>query len=199
MLKTRYHATPQILQLDNGGEFINFAMRTFLSDHGMIHQTSCLDTPQKNVVAERKNRTLHEITRSLLIESRSPSYLWPEAIATAAYLTNRLPSKPLNYKTPLETLGSFVPLPSFHSLSPRIFGCVVFVHLPKQSRTKLEAWAIRCIFVGYEVNQKGYRCFELVHNRMYTTMDCDFFEQTYYYTQPGPQGEISVTDRSFLM
>ena len=115
MLKIQYHATPQILRSDNGGEFINSVIRTFLSDHGMVHQTSFPDTPQQNGVAKRKNRTLLEITRSLLIESRSPSYLWPKAIATAAYLTNHLPSKPLNYETPLETLGSFVSLPSFHS------------------------------------------------------------------------------------
>ena len=125
----------------------------------MVHPTSCLDTPQHSVVAERKNHTLLEITRSLLIECRSPSYVWPEAIATVAYLTNRIPSKPLNYKTPLETIGSFFSLPSFHSLSPCIFGCVVFVHLPKQSRTKLEARAIQCVFVGYGGKSKRLSMF----------------------------------------
>ena len=139
--------------------------------------------PQQNGIAERKNCTLLEITRALLIESYSPPSYWPEAIATATYLTNRLPSHPLKYKTPLTTLGSFVSLPSAHSLPPRIFGCVVFVNLPKQARTKLEARAIKCIFLGYGVNQKGYRCFDPIHNRMYTTMDCDFFEHSYYYTE----------------
>ena len=161
----------------------------------MLHQTSCPDTPQQNGIAEHKNRTLLEITQALLIESRAPASFWPEAIATATYLTNRLPSKPLQYKTPLETLGSFVSLPSSHSLPPRIFGCVVYVHLPKQTRTKLEPRNKVCFF-GYEVNQKGYRCFDPLHNRMYTTMDCDFFEQSYYYTQPSPQGETVSDDLS---
>lgn len=182
MFHTQFYATPQILRSDNRGEYVNSTFREFLSKHGMLHQTSCPITPQQNGVAERKNRTLLEISRALLIESHSPAHLWPEAIATATYLTNHLPSKPLNYKTPLATLSSFVTLPSSHSLPPRIFGCVVFVHLPKQSRTKLEPRAIKCVFVGYGVNKKGYRCFDPVHNRMYTTMDCDFFEDTFYHT-----------------
>ena len=152
MLHTQLYATPQILWVDNGGEFVNLALKEFLSNHGMIHQTSCPNTPQLNGITERKNRTLLEISWGLLIESKSPAYFWPEAIATATYLTNRLPSKPLNYKTPLATLGSFVSLPSSHSLPPRIFGCDVFIHHPKHNRTKLEPRAVKCVFLGYGVN-----------------------------------------------
>ena len=104
MLQTQFHAKPQILRYDNGGEYINSAIKQFLSDQGMLHQTSCTDTPQQNGIANRKNRTLLEITRSLLIESHTPASFWPEAVATTTYLTNRLPSKPLKYKTPLKTL-----------------------------------------------------------------------------------------------
>lgn len=84
-------------------------MKQFLSDHGIIHQTSCPDTPQQNGIAERKNRTLLKITRALLIESKAPASFWPEALATATYLTNRLLSKPLHYKTPLDTLKFLSP------------------------------------------------------------------------------------------
>ena len=126
-------------------------------------------------------------------------FFWPEAVATAAYLTNRLPSKPLHYKTPLATLASFVSIPPSHSLQPRVFGCVVYVHLPPHTRTKLEPRALKCVFVGYGIQQKGYRCYDPVHNRMYTTMDCDFFEQSYYYTQPRPQGENTSDDLSWLL
>ena len=90
------------------GEYINNDMSQFLSVHGMLHQTSCHDTPQKNGVAERKNRTLLTITRAFIIESRVPISFCAEAIATATYLTNCLPFKPLHYKTPLDTLSSFV-------------------------------------------------------------------------------------------
>ena len=84
-------------------------------------------------------------------------------------------------------------------LPPHIFGCVVYVHLSKQTRTKLDPRAIQCIFLGYGVNHKGYRCFDPIHNRMYTTMDLDFFEQSYYYTQHDPQGESVNDDLSWLI
>ena len=182
------------------GEYINNDMSQFLSVHGMLHQTSCHDTPQKNGVAERKNRTLLTITRAFIIESRVPISFCAEAIATATYLTNCLPFKPLHYKTPLDTLSSFVSIPSYHSLfPPRVFGCVVYVHLPQKACTKFESRAVKCVFLGYGVNHKCYRCFDPIHNRLYTSMDCDFFEQSYYYSQPRPQGEnVSNEDLRWL-
>ena len=101
MLHLKYYA------LTMEGKYIKVAMKQFISDHGMIHETSCPNTPKQNGVAECKNRTLLEITRALLIETYSPASFWPEALATATYFTNCLPSKPLNYKTPLATLGFF--------------------------------------------------------------------------------------------
>ena len=122
-------------------------MKQFISDHGLIHQTTCPDTPQQNGIAERKNRTLLEITRAIMLESYVPVHFWPVAIATATYLTNRLPTKPLAYQTPLDTLSSHVSIPSYHSLPPWVFGCVVYVHLPKRIRNKLEPRAIKCVFI----------------------------------------------------
>ena len=133
-----------------------------------------------------------------MFEAHVPSHFWPEAIAFATYLTNRLPSKTLKFKTPLETLQNHTIIPSLHSLPPRIFGCVVYVHMPKPTRNKLEPRAIKCIFVGYGVHQKGYRCFDPTQNKLHTTMDCDFFENSYLYSQPRPQGETICDDLSWL-
>lgn len=98
-------------------------------------------------MVERKNRILLEITRAIMIEYHVP-------IAFATYLTNHLPTKALNYKTPLATLGSHV-LSSSHSLPPHVFGCVLYVYLPKRTRNKLEPRAVKGVFVGYGDNQKG--------------------------------------------
>ena len=89
---------------------------------------------------------------TFIVESHVPTSFWPEAITTATYLTNRLPSEPLQYKTSLDTLRSFVSIPSSHSLPPRVFGCVVYVHLPPKAWTKLEPRALKCVFLGYEIN-----------------------------------------------
>ena len=93
MILTQFNAKPRILRSDNGGEYISVAMKQFFRDHGLVHQTSYPDTPQQNGVAERKNRTLLEVARALMFETHIPVRFWPEAIATATYLTNRLPTK----------------------------------------------------------------------------------------------------------
>ena len=49
-------------------------------------------------------------------------------------------------------------------LPPRVFGCVVYVHLKKGDRNKLQPRAVKCVFVGYGVHQKDYRCFDPVHD-----------------------------------
>lgn len=91
-------------------------MKEFMTTYGLIHQTSYPRTPQQNGVVECKNRTLHEITRALMFEAKVPAHFWPETIATATYLTNRLPKKTLQYQTPLAILQTHIPIPSLHTL-----------------------------------------------------------------------------------
>ncbi|XP_071739944.1 uncharacterized protein [Rutidosis leptorrhynchoides] len=110
-------------------------------EKGIIHQTTCAHTPEQNGVAERKNRILLEMTRALIIESKVPKSFWPEALATATYLINRLPTKILGTKTPRNVLSQFFTLPSSLNLEPQIFGCSVFVHILKHERTKLDPCA----------------------------------------------------------
>ena len=133
-----------------------------------------------------------------MLESCVPIYLWPEAIATTNHLINRLPTKTLHCETPLDTLKTHQKIPSSHSLPLRIFGCTVYVHCLKRTRNKLESHAINCVFVGYGVNQKGYRCFDPITNRIYTTVDCDFFENEFYYDHLRCQGESEYENLSWL-
>ena len=104
------------------------------------------------MLLNEKNRILLEITRALLIDSKTPNIFWPDALATATYLINRLPTKAIDLKTPLQKLSEFTTLPSNLTLKPRIFGCSVFVHILKAERTKLDPCAKKCVFVGYGVN-----------------------------------------------
>ncbi|XP_071695902.1 uncharacterized protein [Rutidosis leptorrhynchoides] len=195
MIQTQFKSTIQILRSDNGGEFVNSQMSLFCEKHGIIHQTTCPHTPPQNGVVEMKNRILLEITRALMIESNVPKSFWPEALATATYLVNRLPTRALDLKNPLEALTKFYKPPSNLTLNPRIFGCSVFVHIPKNERTKLDACAEKCVFVGYGVNQKGYRCYSPKKRHMFTTMNCDFLETEYFYaTQHTSQGETTSDD-----
>nr|GFB24555.1 putative ribonuclease H-like domain-containing protein [Tanacetum cinerariifolium] len=144
-----FQKSVQIFRSENGGEYVNSQMKLFFQSKGIVHQTTCPHTPEQNGVAERKNRLLLEMTRALIIESHVPKSFWPEALATATYLINRLPTKILKMKTPLETLSEYTTIPQPLTLQPKVFGCTVFVHIPKSYRDKLDPCAEKCVFVGY--------------------------------------------------
>lgn len=66
MVLTQFNTSIKFVCSDNGGEYIYRGLRSYFEDHGIIHQTSCVDTPQQNGVVERKNRHLLEIARALM-------------------------------------------------------------------------------------------------------------------------------------
>eukprot|EP00253_Pinus_taeda_P017725 PITA_17725 len=90
------------------------------------------------------NKTLMEMTRSMLSGARSGQEFWAEAVDTACYLVNRSPSLALEDRTPQEVWTGKKP-----SLSHlRVFGCDAYVHVPKEKRTKLDSKYEKCIFIG---------------------------------------------------
>ena len=100
--------------------------QVFLQSKGIISQRSCPSTPQQNDVAERKNRHLFDIVRTLSLESSVPPHFWCEALSTTVHLINRLPSPNKNHVSLFSKLFGHSPLYS----DLRTFGCVCFVHLP---------------------------------------------------------------------
>ncbi|GJU80163.1 retrovirus-related pol polyprotein from transposon TNT 1-94 [Tanacetum coccineum] len=83
------NATVRNVQTDNGTEFVNQILHEFYENVGISHQTSVARTPQQNDVVERRNQTLVEAARTMLIFSKAPLFLWAEAINTACYTQNR--------------------------------------------------------------------------------------------------------------
>jgi len=77
-----------VLRTNNGREYYNFALGSYLQKNGIVHQSSCVNTPQQNGVVEWKNRHLLEIAKSLLLATNVPSKFWGDAILTVAYLIN---------------------------------------------------------------------------------------------------------------
>ncbi|GJW19679.1 retrovirus-related pol polyprotein from transposon TNT 1-94 [Tanacetum coccineum] len=195
MIQTQFQKSIQVVRSDNDGEYTNSQMNLFFQSKGIVHQTTCPHTPKQNGVAERKKRLLLEMTRTLIIESNAPKIFWPEALDTATYLINRLPTKILKMKTPLETLSKYHTLPQVLTLEPKVFGCTVFAHILKSYRDKFDPCAEKCVFVGYGVNQKGYRCYNPKTHHIITTMNCDFLEtKLFYSSQHSGQGERECID-----
>ena len=181
LIQTQFNGVIRVLRSDNGGEYVSHEFQKFCQTHGIIHQTTCPQTPEQNGVSERKNRHLLEIARSLLFSAHMPKYLWDEAVRTASHLINRLPSSVLNGRIPYEVLSTHVSIPSFHNLPARVFGCVAFVHIPQNQRTKLDARALKCVLVGYGTHQKGYKCYHPPTQKYFVTMDVTFYEDTCYF------------------
>ncbi|CAL2246759.1 unnamed protein product [Prunus armeniaca] len=154
----------------------------FLQDPGIIHQRSCPYTPQQNGVAERKNIQLLEVVRASLFGANMPRSFWGEAVISAAYFINRIPSSILHFQTPLQTLHHHIQTPPTPNLEPRIFSCVVFIHLHDHQRSKLDPRAEKCVFIGYAPHQKGYRCYHPPSQKIYTSMDAVFWENDIYFS-----------------
>jgi hypothetical protein len=134
---------------------MSHSFQAYLQQKRIISQRSCPYTPQQNGVAERKNHQLLDVVRTLLIDLFVPSKFWVEALSTAVYLINCLPTTTLNYDSPYFRLVGISPeYQSFHT-----FRCVCFVHLPPIDRHKLAAQSVTCAFMGYSPTQKGFVCY----------------------------------------
>ncbi|RVW43757.1 Retrovirus-related Pol polyprotein from transposon TNT 1-94 [Vitis vinifera] len=174
------------------------AIGEFLAQEGIVHLSSCVDTPQQNGIAERKNRHLLEVARSLMFSMNVPKLFWGQAVLTTAYLINRMPSRVLKFQTPCQTLlKSFPTTRLISTVPPKIFGCSVFVHINQQHRSKLDPRSLKCIFLGYSSNQKGYKCYSPVTRKFYNSMDVTFFETQPYYPKNDIQGENSTQEYQF--
>ena len=94
-------------------------------------------------------------------------------ILIASYLINKMPTKVLQYTTPLECLKNVFPKSRINSELPlKIFGCTAYVHIPKMLRSKLDPRAEKCVFLRYTNNKKGYKCFNPSQNVLH---DCGCF------------------------
>lgn len=83
-----FSAKIKTLRTDEGGEFVNHSLTSFLHSNGIIHQKSCAYTPEKNGVAERKHRHIIQVVLSLMSQASLPTKFWSYAFTTATYLIN---------------------------------------------------------------------------------------------------------------
>ena len=150
-----------------------------MSQHGILHQSSCAHTPQQNGVVERKNRHLIETARTLLLHYHVPFRFWGDVVLTACYLFNRMPSFVLHAQIPHSLLFPDQPL---YFLPPRVFGCTCFVHILTLRQDKLSAKDTKCIFLGYSRLQKGYRCYSPQTHRYFLSADVTFFEDSPFFS-----------------
>jgi transposase InsO family protein len=165
------------LGTDNGKEYLSNEFSNYLKENKIRRQLTCPHTPQQNGVAERKNRHLTEICRSILYAKIVPGRFWAECMRTAAYVINRLPQSKLGFKSPHEMLWKVKPTVSHL----KVFGCVCYVFVPDHLRSKFEKKAIRCIFVGYDDARKGWRCCDPTMGKCHISRNVVFDESSAWW------------------
>ncbi|CAK9826054.1 Retrovirus-related Pol polyprotein from transposon TNT 1-94 [Anthophora retusa] len=161
------------LQSDNGREYVNEQFDDFLKENGIQRRLTVPRNPEQNGLAERKNRTLVEMARCLLIQSGLPPSFWAEAISTSNYIRNRCPTKSLNDTTPFEAwIGR---KPSVAHL--REFGCRVYCLNTNKQRGKFEARAREGVLIGYAEQAKGYKIWLTKERKVEISRDVRFSER----------------------
>lgn len=161
----------KVLRTDNAKEYISNEFTKLLESQGIKRELTVPHTPQQNGVAERANRTLVEMARCMLLESKLPLSLWAEAINTANFIRNRSPTKALNNVTPLEMWNNRKPYVGFM----RIFGSKT-ISLIKTNRTKFEPKGKQLIMVGYSDESKAYRLWQPGTRSIIKSRDVRFLE-----------------------
>ena len=145
------------LRTDNGGEYLSTELQNYLKEKGIRHELTVPHSPQQNGVAERMNQTLVESTRRMIAHAALSNIFWAEAISTAAYVRNRLPTTALKEnETPYGWWYGRKPDVSHF----RVFGCMAYAHVPDNERQKLDKKSKKMRFVGYSLTSKGYRLFD---------------------------------------
>lgn len=156
---------------DNGREFVNYQLETYLSQKGVDFLTTTPYKSQQNGKIERRNRTLMDCARTMLKQSGMPDEYWPFAIRTANYLINRWPSKKgdIPYEKFTGKKASYDHL--------RVFGCLAYWRVNNNMRSsKLDRKGNKMIFVGYSKSTKNYLLLDPRANRTVKTCDVDFDE-----------------------
>ncbi|GJR68755.1 ribonuclease H-like domain-containing protein [Tanacetum coccineum] len=157
---------------DNGTEFKNRDMLEICGNKGIKQEYSNARTLQQNRVAEKMNRTLIEAARKMLADSLLPTTFWAEAVSTSCYVLNRVRvTKPQN-KTPYELLFGQKPIISYI----RPFGCHVTILDTLSVLGKFDGKSDEGFLVGYSLNSKAYRVYNLVTKRVEVNLHVNFLE-----------------------
>ena len=117
-----------------------------------------------------------EAKRKMLHDQYLPMHLWEKAARTVVYVHNSTPHRELENKKPEEVFSR--KKEEFSHL--RIFGCPVYIHIPKEKRMKLDPSGKKGIFVGYSEHSKSYRIYFPGFKKININRDVTFDEDTAY-------------------
>jgi hypothetical protein len=164
---------------ENGGEYCSKQFDDYCSYHGIHREKTIPRTSQENGVLERMNGTIMEHARSMRFHASFPLQLWAYDVYIFVYLIHRGNSGSLDGRIPMEAWTS--EKVNYYFL--KTFNCESFVHIDKENRTKLEEKSKKCTFIGYDVNDFGYRLWDYENKKIIRNGDVIFNEKVMYKDQ----------------
>ncbi|KAI5322324.1 hypothetical protein L3X38_031396 [Prunus dulcis] len=177
------------LRSDRGGEYTSHEFLEYCSDLGMERQLTIAYSPQQNGIAERRNRTICEMARSMMTEKKIPVKFWAEAVGTAVYLQNRCYTTSVTDKTPFEAFTGRKPCVKHL----RVFGSICYSHIPSNLRQKFDDKACKGIFMGYGSCEKGYRIYNLQTEKIILSRSVVFDENKSWNWESKQDETVHVT------
>lgn len=179
------------LRTDRGGEYCSKEFEVFCKEQGIKRQLTASYTPQQNGVSERKNRTVLNMVRSLLVKGGVPKRFWPEAVLWSIHILNRCPTFSVKNKTPEEAWSGVKPAVDHF----KVFGCIAYAHIPDEKRKKLDDKSVKCVFLGVSEPTKAYKLFNPTTNQVITSRDVIFDEENIWdWSEKGKQQKQIILD-----
>nr|GFC01886.1 integrase, catalytic region, zinc finger, CCHC-type, peptidase aspartic, catalytic [Tanacetum cinerariifolium] len=155
MIQVRLKVPVCRIRTANETEFVNQTLREYYEEVGISRETSVARSPQQNRVVERRNHTLIEAARTMLIYAQAPLFLWAETVPTACFTQNRSIIRLRHGKTPYELLHSKLSdLSFFH-----VFGALCYLTNDSENLGTLQPKADIGIFIGYAPTKKAFRIY----------------------------------------
>lgn len=110
-------------------------------------------------------------------QSKVPSIFWVEAFSHSVFLINNLPSSSLDFQSPNECLNKCHI--DFNML--KFFGCLCYPNLRSYTKHKLEPRSLPCVFIGYSMKHKGFKCYHISSGKTYISRHVIFNERCFLY------------------
>lgn len=177
---------------DQGTEFKNEGLASYVQNKGIRHIFSCAYTPQQNGFIERDIRTVKEAMKTMLIDADLPNGLWAEAACTAVYVLNRVPAVKAS-KTPYELWHGEKPcLNNLHK-----FGQEAIVKIKKPGVTALDPKGEKMVFVGYTEKFNTFRFADVEHEQLVESCDAIFLKKT-SLEEELDEVEVDITGEDYV-
>jgi hypothetical protein len=185
LLQTQFNIKLRYFRFDRAGEYMSSEFQSYLLNHGIRAEPIPTDTPELNGKAERINRTLIEMVRTMLADSHLPHFLWAEILQTAAFLYNRTPHSKSMHTTPWFEWYNTKPSCELY----KRIGCKSFIMKPSAKRQhdgKFAEVTMEGYLVGYDIVNKAWKFYLPAQRIIFNSTHAKFLEHETYTNKSQP-------------